>query len=214
MNWSKMFYLQILFATNTIIFTFANKLIKMANPKVNNFNSLYTKNYKKAFLFTKSYVHDESVAEDIVAESFIKIWEKLKEEEIDYSDYLLLSILKNKALNYLKHEEIKIDTINSLTDISKRELQLSISTLQACVPEEIFSNDVREIITKTLNVLPQQTRRIFNLSRFQYKGNKEIAQILNLSEKSIEYHISKALKVLRVNLKDYLPLFYFIFFEF
>lgn len=185
----------------------------MANSKANNFNTLYTRYYKKAFLFTKSYVHDEAVAEDIVAESFIKLWEKLKQEEIDHSDYLLLTILKNKALNYLKHEAIKTETINSLTDINQRELELSISTLQACVPEEIFSKDVREIITKTLKRLPQQTRRIFNLSRFQYKGNKEIAQILNLSEKSIEYHISKALKALRVNLKDYLPLFYFIFFE-
>ena len=64
----------------------------MANPDANNFNSLYTKYYRKAFLFTKSYVHDEAVAEDIVSESFIKLWEKLKQEEIDYSDYLLLSI--------------------------------------------------------------------------------------------------------------------------
>lgn len=184
----------------------------MADPNANKFNSLYTRYYRKAFLFTKSYVHDESVAEDIVAESFIKLWEKLKQEEIDYSDYLLLSILKNKALNYLKHEAIKNETINSLTDMSRRELEIRISTLQACVPEEIFSKDVREIITKTLMALPKQTRRIFTLSRFQHKGNKEIAQIVNLSEKSIEYHISKALKLLRINLKDYLPLFYFLFF--
>ena len=176
----------------------------MANPDSNNFNSLYTKYYRKAFLFTKSYVHDEAVAEDIVSESFIKLWEKLKQEEIDYSDYLLLSILKNKALNYLKHEAIKAETIHSLTDISQRELEIRISTLQACVPEDIFS--------KTLKILPSQTRRIFVLSRFQHKGNKEIAQILNLSEKSIEYHISKTLKALRINLKDYLPLFYFLFF--
>ena len=184
----------------------------MANPDSNNFNSLYTKYYRKAFLFTKSYVHDEAVAEDIVSESFIKLWEKLKQEEIDYSDYLLLSILKNKALNYLKHEAIKAETIHSLTDISQRELEIRISTLQACVPEDIFSKDVKEIITKTLKILPSQTRRIFVLSRFQHKGNKEIAQILNLSEKSIEYHISKTLKALRSNLKDYLPLFYFLFF--
>lgn len=184
----------------------------MANPDANNFNSLYTKYYRKAFLFTKSYVHDEAVAEDIVSESFIKLWEKLKQEEIDYSDYLLLSILKNKALNYLKHEAIKAETIHSLTDINQRELEIRISTLQACVPEDIFSKDVEDIITKTLKILPSQTRRIFVLSRFQHKGNKEIAQILNLSEKSIEYHISKTLKALRINLKDYLPLFYFLFF--
>lgn len=184
----------------------------MANWNINNFSSLYNELYRKAFLFTKSYVHDESVAEDIVAESFIKLWEKLKEEDIDYSDYLLLSILKNKALNYLKHEAVKAETLHSLTDINRRELEIQISTLQACIPEEIFSKDIKKIIINTLRTFTRQTRRIFILSRFEHKENKEIARLLKLSEKSIEYHISKVLKVLRINLKDYLPLFYFLFF--
>lgn len=183
----------------------------MANTDENKFNSLYVKYYKKAFLFTKSYVHDEPVAEDIVAESFINLWKKLKLEAIDYSDYLLLSILRNNALNYLKHEAIKNETIHSLTKISQRELEIRVSALEACIPEEIFFKDAKEIITKTLKGLPKQTRHIFILSRFQYKENKEIAKILNLSEKSIEYHISKALKALRISLKDYLPLFFLFF---
>jgi RNA polymerase sigma-70 factor (ECF subfamily) len=56
-----------------------------------------------------------------------------------------------------------------------------------------------------------QTRRIFEMSRFENKTNNEIAEMLGLSSKSVEYHITKALKAMRVALKDYLPIFIFLF---
>ncbi|MPN35427.1 hypothetical protein SDC9_182925 [bioreactor metagenome] len=63
----------------------------------------------------------------------------------------------------------------------------------------------------TLAELSPQTRKIFVLSRYENYSNKEIAAELNISVKSIEYHITKALNLFRKNLKDYLPLFYFLF---
>ena len=92
------------------------------------------------------------------------------------------------------------------------ELSTRISTLEACNPDEIFSEEVESIVRETLDLLPEQTRRIFLLSRFENKSNKEIAEEMKISIKGVEYHISKALKVLRVSLKDYLPLFYFYFY--
>ncbi|WP_373719840.1 sigma factor-like helix-turn-helix DNA-binding protein, partial [Bacteroides heparinolyticus] len=83
--------------------------------------------------------------------------------------------------------------------------------LEACNPSDIFSEEVMNIIQNTLQSLPQQTSRIFSLSRFENKTNREIAAELNVSIKDVEYHISKSLKVLRKALKDYLPLFYFFF---
>ena len=59
--------------------------------------------------------------------------------------------------------------------------------------------------------MPPQTREVFMMSRFQNKSNKEIAESMNISVKSVEYHITKTLKVLRVALKDYLPIFFFLF---
>ena len=59
--------------------------------------------------------------------------------------------------------------------------------------------------------MPPQTREEFMMSRFQNKSNKEIAESMNISVKSVEYHITKTLKVLRVALKDYLPIFFFLF---
>lgn len=182
----------------------------MSQPDIHSFNALYTRYYRKAFLFTKSFVHDESVAEDIVSESLIKLWEKLKEENTDYTDALLLTILKNKSLDHLKHEAIKAEAIHSMSNLNQRELEIRISTLQACDPEEIFSEEVKKIIADTLATLPEQTHRIFVMSRFQNKSNKKIAEELGITVKGVEYHITKALKPLRINLKDYLPVLYFL----
>lgn len=184
----------------------------MPDGKTYSFHTLYTTYYKKAFLFTKSFVHDDFVAEDIASEALLKLGEMLKEQEIDYADALLLTILKNKALDYLKHEAIRNEVIHSLTDISERELQIRISTLEACDPKEIFSGEIKQIIRQTLDALPERTRHVFTMSRFQNKSNKEIADELGITNKGVEYHIAKALKPLRISLKDYLPILYFLFF--
>lgn len=186
--------------------------IPMSNAIVSSFNEIYTSYYKKSFFFAKSYVHDDLAAEDIASESLIKLWEKLKTEQIDYIEPLLLTILKNKALDYLKHEEVKRTAFESMVDWHQQELSIRISTLESCDPNEIFSDEVESIIRETLKLIPEQTRRIFLLSRFENKSNKEIAELMGISVKGVEYHISKALKALRITLKDYLPLFYFFFY--
>ena len=183
--------------------------IPMSNAIVSSFNEIYTSYYKKSFFFAKSYVHDDLAAEDIASDSLIKLWEKLKTEKIDYIEPLLLTILKNKALDYLKHEEVKRTAFESMADWHQQELSIRISTLESCDPNEIFSDEVESIIRETLKLLPEQTRQIFLLSRFENKSNKEIAEQMGISIKGVEYHISKALKALRITLKDYLPLFYF-----
>ena len=186
--------------------------IPMSNAIVSSFNEIYTSYYKKSFFFAKSYVHDDLAAEDIASDSLIKLWEKLKTEKIDYIEPLLLTILKNKALDYLKHEEVKRTAFESMADWHQQELSIRISTLESCDPNEIFSDEVESIIRETLKLLPEQTRQIFLLSRFENKSNKEIAEQMGVSIKGVEYHISKALKALRITLKDYLPLFYFFFY--
>ena len=186
--------------------------IPMSNAIVSSFNEIYTSYYKKSFFFAKSYGHDDLAAEDIASDSLIKLWEKLKTEKIDYIEPLLLTILKNKALDYLKHEEVKRTAFESMADWHQQELSIRISTLESCDPNEIFSDEVESIIRETLKLLPEQTRQIFLLSRFENKSNKEIAEQMGISIKGVEYHISKALKALRITLKDYLPLFYFFFY--
>ena len=179
-----------------------------------SFSQIYTSLYKRSFYFTKSYVHDDLVAEDITSESLIKLWERLKESPVAQEAVLplLLTILKHKSLDYLKHREVELRSCSELESWWMQELSIRLSTLEACNPDEIFSKEVTHLIRQTLSSLPEQTRHIFMLSRFENRSNKEIAEAVGLSVKSVEYHIGKALKVLRVSLKDYLPLFYLLFY--
>lgn len=180
------------------------------NPNISNFQELYDAYYTKSFTFAKSYVQDHMVAEDIVAESFIKLWKITSEKEIDYPQALLFTTLRNRALDYLRQHTLRHTIEEELADIYQEELNIRISTLEACNPEQLFSNEIELIIKKTLESLPEQTCRVFEMSRFEGMHAKEIAEKLNITTKTVEYHITRTLKVLRINLKDYL-LFCFLF---
>lgn len=176
-----------------------------------SFEELYTSYYKRSFLFVKSYVRDDMVAEDIVSEALINLWETSKRETVEHPLSLLLAILKNGALNYLKHQEIRQSAAESISSKIVRDLNYRIATLQACDPEEIFSAEITRIVEETLQTLPEQTRRVLIMSRYEYRSVKEIAEELSISTKSVEYHITKSLKALRVALREYLPAFQILF---
>lgn len=149
-----------------------------------------------------------ATAEDIYMEAIIQYWEKRKELPADTNipGYILTSI-KNKSLNHLRHQTIRTDAEDQLYEHRKRELNFRISSLESCDPSDLFTIEVKEIIHNTLFELPEQTRMIFYKSRYENKTNKDIASELNVSIKTIEFHISKALKLFRKRLKDYLPTF-------
>ena len=108
--------------------------IQMSKMPGNSFNDIYTSYYKKSFFFAKSYVHNDLAAEDIASEALIKLWEKLKAEPVEekYILPLLLAILKNKALDYLKHEEVKRSAFEVMADWQQQELSIRMSALEAC----------------------------------------------------------------------------------
>lgn len=174
-----------------------------------NIQDIYISCYKKSFLFAKSYVHDEMVAEDIVSDSIIKLWQLMKEKDIETPERFLVSIIRNKALDYLRHKAVVTSVKHDIEQQYQRELDLRVSSLEACNPDDIFSSEIVTIINNTIGKLPEQTRIIFKLSRFDNLSQKEIAEKTGLSVKSIEYHISKSLKLFRIELADYLPFFLF-----
>jgi RNA polymerase sigma-70 factor (ECF subfamily) len=184
----------------------------MDTTKHFSFSDFYSTHYRKIFLFAKSYVHDAWIAEDIAAEALIALWTTTKKYEISHPLTFLFSVVKNKAIDYLRREMTRQKALEAMSEIGMRELNTRISTLEACDPEKIYSQEVMEIVEATLKTLPPKTRKIFQMSRFQNLPKKVIADRLNMSTKGVEYHLAKALSALRVSLKDYLPLFYFMFF--
>ena len=174
--------------------------------KDKDFAKVYERNYKRSFLFAKSYVHDDLVAEDIAAESLFKYWQICKESEENVSEAMLVTILKNRTIDHLRRDAHRLVALEDMAEMAVRNLEIQISALEACDPNELFSEEIQRIVQETMNTLPEKTQEIFFLSRYENKTFKEIAEIVNLSPKTVEYHISQALKALRIALKDYLPL--------
>ena len=165
-----------------------------------NFNSIYTTYYRRAFLFTLSYVHNDLVAEDIVSEAIIYLWELSKKQEIPSIEAVLITYIRSKSLNYLKHLQVQENVYQNLTDKGQRELEIRISTLEACDPKEVMSEELRSKVKTLLAGMPEKTRIAFISDRLDGKSHKEIAEELGISVKGVEYHISKAVKLLRDNL--------------
>lgn len=170
-----------------------------------NFNSIYTAYYRKAFLFTLSYVHNDQVAEDIVSEAIIHLWELSKKQEVANVEAILITYIRSKSLNYLKHIQVRENVFQTLQDKGLRELEIRITTLEACDPNEILSDELRAKVKTLLADMPEKTRMAFVRDRLDGKSHKEIAEELGISVKGVEYHIGRAVKILRDNLKDYAP---------
>ena len=174
-----------------------------------NFKEIYTHYFKRSFLFVKSYVFDDMIAEDIVSDCMISTWQHAQQITIANLDAYLHTLLKNRVLNYLKHERIKYTLFSKIKDEQVEELSLRINTLESCFPQQVLTGEIQRIVRQTLDQVSSQSKEIFTQSRFHGKTNQEIASMMNLTIKSVEYHITKVLKLLRMSLKDYLLGFVF-----
>jgi len=174
--------------------------------KSDSFKQLYTTNYRRAFMLVKRYVHDEEVAEDIVSDVMIKLWQMIQDTVLDSEEAMLLTLLHNTTLNYLKHKQVEAKALENVTYSYQREMEIRISNLEDCTPSLTILNEINNLVDVTLSQLPLLTQGIFRMSRYENKTNKEISTFYDISIKAVEYHISKALQTLRVQLKDYLPI--------
>lgn len=176
------------------------------------FNRLFGEYQQRFIRFAAGYVGEAAAAEDIVMESFTAAWEKRETlSESAFPPYAL-TIVKNKCLNHLRAQSVRLRAAESLHSHGMRVLRTRIFTLEACDPGELFSEEARRLVNEALDTLPERTRDIFIRSRFRGESYKQIAAATGTTVKSVEFEISKAMKLLRVTLKDYLPLLVFWFY--
>lgn len=176
----------------------------MSDFDLDKFKIFYNEFYKQSCQYVKSYVRDELVAEDIVSESLIKLWQLSLSEDIVNPKAILFAILRNRSLDQLKHLKVKQAALVDISDIAQRDLDIRISTLEATDPDSVFEKDIEQIVSKTLSDLPEQTRKIFKNSRFENMSKSEIAEKYGMTIKGVDYHLYKALNSLKEKLKDYL----------
>ena len=122
------------------------------------FNQLFADYQGRFIRFANIYVRDIAVAEDFTIEALMQYWENRNTLKADSNvPAYILTIIKNKCINYLQHIQVREDASEHLKNHAEWELNTRISTLEACNPEELFTAEAQEIVNKTLATLPEQT---------------------------------------------------------
>ncbi len=152
-------------------------------------------------------VKNQETAEEIVQDLFCTIWEKRQQIQLSSSlKSYLFGATHNNCLRYLKHQKVRQNyQVETLAQFKEGE---------PVQDEEFLTFELQQKIAEGINRLPAQCRKIFQLSRYEGLKYKEIAQKAGISVKTVEAQMSKALRILREELKDYLPtlLLFLLFF--
>jgi len=170
----------------------------LRNGNKSVFEELYRNNYTPLLYFCIRYVENIDEAEEIVQGVFVKLWEKHSEIKItsSLSSYLHRAV-QNSALNHLNRRKI----LNKYFISQNKDINITFTD-----PHKTLENiEVRQIIMRAILELPEKRREIFELSRFEGMKYKNIAKHLSISVKTVENQMTKALKYLRIVLKDHMP---------
>lgn len=178
-----------------------------------NFDSIYINNFSRLFLFAKEYVLFDEEAENIVQDIFLMLWEKREALRVDVSlTAYLFTLVKNKSIDFLRHQMVEQMYSENVKHEYNEELNVKLFALESFDHNFSSEEDIETLLRNAIDKLPERCRLIFIKSRIEGKKYKEIAEELNLSVNTVEGQISIALKKLREELKDYLPLLLFYLF--
>ena len=169
------------------------------------YEQLFHDNYKNLVLYAKKFVVDTEIARDLVQDVFIYLWDRRTKLSVDrsISSYLFRAV-HNASINHLKRESTRESYIKRFLLNINNGIYCTGSSDDA--HEIVVHKDLSERIDLIIEELPEQCRNIFRMSRFKGLKNKEIAEIYAISPRTVETQIYRALKVLKENLRPYMPL--------
>ncbi|MEA4949647.1 MAG: RNA polymerase sigma-70 factor [Petrimonas sp.] len=160
------------------------------------FKELFLEFFPALCVFAMRYVLQEETAKDLVQDVFFKIWKNRKNMDIttSFRNFLITSV-RNHCTDYLRKQKVE-----------NRYLEENMLAFSHTSPEEVYTLKELEVsIGEALAKLPLNVREAFEMSRFKGMTYIAIADKMEVSPKTVESYISKALKILRIELRDYLP---------
>jgi len=164
-----------------------------------SFEKLFNHYCQPLINFSRRYVWDKQIAENIVQDIFVRVWTTRSNLDPSKSikSYLFTSV-KNESLKHLRH-----------LDVEQRSVE---KTVQSAIEENnpdrnLEQTELEENIQQAISELPEKCREIFSMSRFDNLKYAEIAEVLNISVKTVETQMGRALKKMRERLKPFLTIF-------
>ena len=171
------------------------ELLKRGNMSA--FEKVFTRYYSTLCAYSRLFIRSGDVCENIVQELMLWIWENHSELHINDSlSRYLFTATRNRCLKHISHEMVE----RRVLDEMHKKLHGQFES-----PDFYIVQELEERIQNAVARLPDSYRQAFELNRYERKTYDEIASILGVSSKTVDYRIQQALKLLRASLKDYLP---------
>jgi RNA polymerase sigma-70 factor (family 1) len=172
--------------------------IRIGNEAV--FETVFRQYYAPLCRYARPLLGDDDEAEEVVQTVFLTIWERRESLLITTSlKAYLYRAVHNRCLNRLNQQSVQAG--------HRQQAATEIYAEAVNPTEELLADELNFRLQKAIGRLPEQCRRAFELSRFEELSYKDIASRLGIATKTVENQIGKALRMLRIELSDYLPLF-------
>jgi len=174
-------------------------LIAFKNGSIAAFEEIYSRYWFRLYSVAFKQTESKQESEEMVQTVFERIWKNRDTIAVNnIGAYLTISI-RNIIIDFARKQSIHKKHLAFLHSPNHLDINNGEESLEL--------NQLINRVEALLNQLPEKTRMVFKLSRYEEKSVKEIAAQLQISEKGVEYHISKSLKLLKHHLKNYLHFF-------
>ncbi len=183
----------------TILHKDKHSLSTLSQPDENDFIEIYKTYWSRLYAIAYNRLNSKEAAEDVVQEVMLGLWQRKKEAEIDNLEAWLAA-----ATRY--------SVFRQLANFGSQKIISISSQPEASYLQDFDSAFINQLLKEQVHQLPEKCKLVFEYSRNYEMSNKEIAAKLDISEKSVEKHITKAIKKLRDKLtKTIVPVFFFHF---
>lgn len=175
-------------------------LIKQGDEKA--FERFFHLYYPRLKAFAFRLIADKDTAEDLVQEVFVSLWENRRQINLDKSlkSWIFLS-LRNNSLNFLRRQKTEQKYLDYLS-FQNSSQELFLSSFLEDHEIELLKNQAVQQVMEIIEHLPVQCRKVFEMSRFGKIKNQDIASELDISIRTVETHISNAIKSIKKQIKS------------
>lgn len=160
------------------------------------YGELFNRHWENVYNMVYARIRHKAVTEEVTQEIFMKLWDKRADLAIENFSAYLFTCVKHRCINYIESK------------LSRRKhwdhYKIFLPVQDDSTNKTVAFNDLRDALEKGLNTIPEKSKVIFRLNRFEGRSVKEIAGQMNLSEKAIQYHLTRSVKELRLYLKEFL----------
>lgn len=161
--------------------------------------------YTQLFNFANGYLLNEENSKEVVQDVFLQLWDNRKKlAENTVINAYLFTLTRNRCIDIIRRERLLLQ-FRTDKQAEYDRLTEGFHALSDTILDNIFASELQEEIDQLINSLPEQCRKVFILSRSNGLKNREISDILNLSLKTVESHMTKALKTIRNSLEKKFP---------